>query len=318
MNTAGMAAMRPVGAHGVHSLDHVVLAVPDLSVASRFYEAFGLDVRSRDDELDVLCHGDGHRWLTIRRGPKKRLLELAFGTYSQDFEGLRDAIERIGPPGLEHGSNDAIVFRDPDGLSLRVIVAEKSMPDTKSAPSSAHDSVAEGRFGAPLRSKAPGVRPRRLAHALCFSADVVRATEFYCATLGLGLSDEAGGEIAFLHGVHGSDHHLVGFAKSGGPGLHHTAWDVGSVQEIGLGMLQMARAGYGEGGWGLGRHVLGSNFFHYVRDPWGSYAEYSFDIDYIPAGHQWKAGHLEPEDGFFLWGPSPPSDFALNHEFVGV
>ena len=28
--------------------------------------------------------------------------------------------------------------------------------------------------------------------------------------------------------------------------------------------------------------VLGSNYFHYVRDPWGSFAEYSCDIDYIP------------------------------------
>ena len=39
----------------------------------------------------------------------------------------------------------------------------------------------------------------------------------------------------------------------------------------------MADQGHGKG-WGLGRHVLGSNYFHYVQDPWGRFAEYSCDI----------------------------------------
>ena len=49
-------------------------------------------------------------------------------------------------------------------------------------------------------------------------------------------------------------------------------------------------------GWGLGRHVLGSNFFHYVQDPWGSFSEYSADIDYIPATCDWPAGDHAPEE----------------------
>jgi hypothetical protein len=51
-----------------------------------------------------------------------------------------------------------------------------------------------------------------------------------------------------------------------------------------------------------------------VQDPWGSYAEYSCDIDYIPAAQRWEAGHHAPEDSFFLWGPEPPADFTLNRE----
>jgi hypothetical protein len=60
--------------------------------------------------------------------------------------------------------------------------------------------------------------------------------------------------------------------------------------------------------------VLGSNYFHYVRDPWGSYAEYSSDIDYIPVDHDWKAADHPPEDSFYVWGPVPPQDFAFNYE----
>jgi catechol 2,3-dioxygenase len=73
---------------------------------------------------------------------------------------------------------------------------------------------------------------------------------------------EAGGVIAFLHGIHGSDHHMVAFAKSDGPGSHHRSWDVGSVNDIGVGAAQMADNRF-SAGWGIGRHVLGSNYFHY-------------------------------------------------------
>jgi catechol 2,3-dioxygenase len=75
----------------------------------------------------------------------------------------------------------------------------------------------------------------------------------------------------------------------------------------------MADKGYTKG-WGLGRHVLGSNYFHYVRDPWGSFAEYSCDIDYIPKSQQWVAGNHAPEDSLSLWGPEPPDYFIANHE----
>jgi catechol 2,3-dioxygenase len=59
------------------------------------------------------------------------------------------------------------------------------------------------------------------------------------------------------------------------------------VHHVGLGATQMADRGFASG-WGLGRHVVGSNYFHYIRDPWGSYSEYSCDIDYIPKGCDWQ------------------------------
>ena len=69
-------------------------------------------------------------------------------------------------------------------------------------------------------------------------------------------------------------------------------------------------------GWGFGRHLLGSNYFYYVRDPWMSYAEYSADIDYIPAGADWPAADYDPDDAFNYWGPPAPDKFAHNFELV--
>ena len=110
----------------------------------------------------------------------------------------------------------------------------------------------------------------------------MRSVRFYSEALGLRLSDHSGDIIAFLHGAHASDHHLIAFAKSDGPGLHHSSWDVATFDDVGLGMQQMIDRGH-SARWGVGRHVLGSNYFRYVRDPWGSFAEYSYDIDFIPA-----------------------------------
>jgi hypothetical protein len=77
--------------------------------------------------------------------------------------------------------------------------------------------------------------------------------------------------------------------------------------------MQMAARGHTRG-WGPGRHIIGSNYFWYVQDPWGSFAEFSADIDYVPAGTRWNASDHPPEDAFYLWGPDPPADFVKNYE----
>ncbi|MGZ5840720.1 MAG: VOC family protein, partial [Xanthobacteraceae bacterium] len=244
----------------------------------------------------------------------KKLHYLSFGAFEDDLPRFRDRlsvlhVERLAPPpGFE---SNGLWFHDHNGVLMEIRVAEKSSPNEKSSFTAY--SAPAGVQGTSYCRNAPPTRPRRLAHLALYTADVGRAIGFYRDVLGLRLSDSSEGNVAFMHGPHGSDHHMVAFARSAGPGLHHCSWDVGAVQEIGLGAVQMAGKGYAAG-WGLGRHVLGSNYFHYVRDPWGSYSEYSADMDYIPADHDWQSGDHPGEDSFFLWGPNPPEDFVGNYE----
>ena len=309
-----VAPSRRPNALGVHSLDHFALAVPDLQAASRYYESFGLDVRERGAAIDLYTFGHPHRWGVLTEGPLKALQHVSFGIFADDVDRFhahlqRCQVERLDPPpGVE---SNGFWFRDPDGSLVELKVAEKSSPSAKSH--SGLGDVGPNLRGAPLRGKAAIVQPRRMAHVLLFARDVPKMLAFYQRVLGLRLSDEAGGVIAFLHGVHGSDHHMVAFAKSDGPGFHHCSWDVGTVNDIGTGAAQMADKGF-SAGWGLGRHVLGSNYFHYVRDPWGSYCEYSCDIDYVSAEHDWTGESHEIENSLYLWGPEPPADFTFNYE----
>jgi catechol 2,3-dioxygenase-like lactoylglutathione lyase family enzyme len=308
-----IAATRRQGVLGVHSLDHFSMTVPDLEKAKTFYESFGLDVRPEGRGIALYTHGHPHRWGLISEGARKQLHYLSFGVFEDDLPRFRDHLnvmnlERLPPAGFE---SNGLWFRNQDGLPIEIRVAEKSSPNAKSA--FAVPSVGPALRGAVSRSQAPVTRPRRLAHLAIYTPDVGRAVEFYSKVLGLRLSDASEGNVAFMHGVHGSDHHVIALARSNGPGLHHCSWDVGGVQDVGLGAMQMANKGYIDG-WGMGRHVLGANYFHYVRDPWGSYSEYSADMDYIPADTDWAAADHPGEDSFYLWGPTPPADFVRNYE----
>jgi catechol 2,3-dioxygenase len=307
-----VAPIKDKTAIGVHSLDHFTLAVPDLKPAQRFYRDFGLDVREDGNELALKTFGSDQRWGMIVEGPRKRLHHLTFACYADDLLRLKARAEANGavicpPKGFE---SNGFWLRDPAGVPIEVRVAPKSSPDRKMSGPWA--SSLEGVPGAPTRGKAPVIRPRRLSHVLIFTPDLDRAIDFYTHNLGLCLSDRTDA-VAFMHAIHGSDHHILAFAQSSAAGFHHCSWDMASVDEIGIGAARMADKGYTRG-WGLGRHVLGSNYFHYVQDPWGSFAEYSADIDYIAARQDWPGEYHENEDSLSLWGPQPPDYFIVNHE----
>jgi catechol 2,3-dioxygenase len=277
---------------GVHSLDHVVLAVPDLAPAQRFYSDLGLEVEPADGALALKTPGCEQQWGIVVEDKRKRLHHLSFGCYPDDLAYLQEraeakGIELVDPPkGFER---NGFWCRDPAGVLSEIKVAAKTSPDHKT--SGTWSSTPEGVAGTPVRAKAPVVRPRRLSHVLVFTPDIDRALDFYPGILGLRLSDRSD-KVAFMHAIHGSDHHILAFAQSDGPGLHQCSWDMRGIDDIGLGAMHMAGKGYSKG-WGLGRHVLGSNYFHYVQDPWGSYAEYSCDIDFV-------GRRPPPAGGFFL------------------
>jgi catechol 2,3-dioxygenase len=311
-----IAPSRRPGGLGIHSLDRFHFTVPDLAEARRFYHEFGLDVQTRSNLLATGTYGHSHIWGTIGEGAHKKFGHWSFGAFEDDIDRfaarLREMrIKRLDPP--PGADSNGLWFNDPDGNLIEIKVAAKSSPDEKTRFS--FQPTVAGQRGAPFRSALPRTRPRRLSHVLLFTRDVTKAIEFYTHVLGLRVSDYSGDNVAFLHGIHGSDHHMIAFARSDAPGHHHFSWDVGSVDEIGAGAMHMLDKGYDKG-WGLGRHVLGSNYFHYVRDPWGSYSEYSADIDYVPVTCDWEGGDQPAEDAFYAWGPNVPEDFVHNYEIV--
>ena len=301
----------------VHSINKFAFSVPDVAIASNFYRSFGLDVREENDRIDIYTFGHQHCWGTVYKGgDRKKLQYISYGIYAEDEPEFKEKINKlgIGISGHVMGGSEGIWFSNPDGVATQLLIAPKISPSKKTTPDSALPPEL-GKGAAPSRSKVHKVQPRYLSHVLLFTPDVLRMVEFFNNVLGLKVADYSADIIAFTYTPHGSDHHLVALAKSNGPGLHHTSWDVGSLNDVGVGSEQMRNAG-SKKGWGVGRHVIGSNYFYSVEDPWGSFAEYSFDIDYVPAGFEWPAADHVPEDSLYVWGPQLPENFISNTEIV--
>lgn len=298
---------------GVHSIGEFLMTVPSLKDAQAFYSAFGLDVSEEPGCIALRTDGNPHVWGRLREGKAKKFEQLTLHCFEDDLAALTGHIEAQGvallptPNGAAPGG---LWMRSPDGMLVQVRAGAKTTLDA-----AAHQSPplpVDGTPCAPYRRDTQAVRPTRLSHIALTTSSVPVQTDFYTRVLGLRLSDHSGEGVAFLHAPHGSDHHLVALAMSGGPGLHHLSWDVPTVDHIGLGAMSMAAAGYKDG-WGVGRHVLGSNYFYYAQDPWGSFCEYSATIDYIPASANWEGKNHPPEDSFYLWGPDvPPAMFAYS------
>ncbi|HSC00522.1 MAG TPA: metapyrocatechase, partial [Burkholderiaceae bacterium] len=206
-DTASASTRRP-GVLGVHSLDRFVFTVPELDAAEAFYRAFGLDVRRQGQRLDLHTFGHPHCWGSVfAAGGAKKLQYLSLGIYADDVAAFRERVQRLGLGTEPHplADREGIWLRNPDGVSMQLVVADKSSPSRKSQPT-VLPVVPPGAGAAPGRSRVKPVRPRRLSHVLLFTPDVLRMVAFCRDALGLRLSDHSGDGIAFVHGVHGSDH----------------------------------------------------------------------------------------------------------------
>ena len=303
----------------IRSLLHVGLFVPDLEVGKSFYQLFGLQARVSGDDVILRCEGQDLDQIRLMKGPQKKLAYTALGTNDVGMTVLKENLQREGvalatsPFGLDEG----IWFQDPHGDWLNVQVAEPPVSRLPFGP----EINAPGRVrrigirACDPSSRQKKARPRRLGHMIKFTPDVDRSVDFYSRVLGLKVSDRALDILAFLRGSAGGDHHMLAFAKSSHTGLHHLSFEVTDFDEIAIGAQTLIRAGYKDA-FGPGRHVGGSNYFHYIRDPWNSLIEYFWDIDVIPEDDRdWVPLNVAPEEVTAVWAAyPPPPEFVMNFE----
>ncbi|MDM0059361.1 VOC family protein [Variovorax fucosicus] len=303
----------------IRSLLQVGMTVPELEVGRAFYELFGLEAQVSGDDLVFRCEGSAQELLRLMPGARKKLSYVSLGTNAAGMASLVANLERHGVAIAESpfGPMAGIWFRDPHGDWLNVQVAEP-LPSNAQVPAEINAPGRYRRIGTRAcdpSSQQKRARPRRMGHLIKFSPDVNRSVAFYTEVLGMKVSDRAGDVLAFLRGSAGGDHHIVAFAQSTHTGLHHLSFEVADIDEIEVGAQTLLRAGYKDG-FGLGRHVGGSNYFHYIRDPWNSLVEYFWDIDVIPEDDSgWEAMNVTPQELTAVWATTPPPpEFPMNFE----
>ena len=297
----------------------LTLEVPTLEPGVRFYTDAGLVGDAEDGVAQLRCPDQDRPSIVLIAGyPRKRLHHISLR--ADDLDGVAAAVPGEGgrivaaPKGFE---DNGLWVEDPNGMLIHL--SERSADPELSASETLFEINAPGRLVRKRRSAMlpqgayPPARPLRLGHILVFSPDVLKSVSFVTNALGMGLADRAEDVIAFTCARKDSDHHVVAFAKSPGVGFHHASFQVHDPDEVGRGgRALLARSRRGD--WGFGRHTIGSNFFHYIQDPWGSWFEYYSDMDHIDDYRLWTPTNYGMEDSLASWGPEVPKDFVHNYE----
>lgn len=295
----------------------VALEVPDIQVGVDFYADAGLVPEVEAGRARFSCPGQERACIELVAGDAKRLHHIQLRC--DDLGQVRDAALAHGGHVIDAPSpfsGEGLWLTDPHGMRLHLVERPEG-PAEQSEPLFSINSpghVVRTRRSAILPKAAyPAVRPRKLGHTLVFTPDVERSISFFVDALGMGLADRSQDVIAFLCCRKNSDHHVVAFAKSQAVGFHHVSFLVGDPDEVGrAGALLRDLSGRGD--WGFGRHTIGSNFFHYIQDPWGSWFEYYVDMDYIDDHSLWTPTNYDLGDSLASWGPAVPHDFVKNYE----
>jgi catechol 2,3-dioxygenase-like lactoylglutathione lyase family enzyme len=296
----------------ITGLHHYALEVPDLEMAEGFLQDFGLETGEKDGSLVAMCPGRDQEQVQLLQAPAKRLHHVSFTVAPGSIDTIREALDRVGVKEIEPpaGATEAgLRIRDPDGTAVQLLDEVQAQPRPAEEVLVNIGGTRQRINVAQWTKATTDVLPRRLGHSLLFTAQPKRMTEFYTRVLGLRLSDTIHGDLVTFLNAGPGDHHIFGFISSTHRGFHHASFEVPSIDAIAVGADRMRAMGH-DAGWGLGRHTIGSNFFHYNPDPWGSWIEWFSDIDQID--DCWVAGDWDVPP--HLWGAPPPQSFLTNHE----
>jgi catechol 2,3-dioxygenase-like lactoylglutathione lyase family enzyme len=289
----------------LHRLAWITIGVPSPEPVRSFYRDLGL-VETSAGRFET---ADGGEQLRIETAPRRSLLALGVGV--DDPDDLARAASALAKLGVAaERAERSLEAREPvTGIRVRLAIE----PRLDQKPPAALPINVPGR--APrVDARSPAVlpalsaRPRRLSHVVVGSTDAPASRRFFVLGLGFRVSDEVPAlGAAFLRCSR--DHHNLLVQPAPVGFLHHTAWEMDDVDAVGRAAAAMLAADPARHVWGLGRHGIGSNYFWYLRDPAGNFAEYSSDLDVIADDEAWKVASSTSAHPLAAWGPPVPPAF---------
>jgi len=301
----------------LHRLNQITVGVPDVAATAKYYTEFGLAPSVPDGGTVLLATTDGGEQLRLIPSKHRRLAELRIGADDpDDIERIVASLAKLDIPAQSSGTH--VCAQDP-GTQVSVIVeitGRIAQTPTPVPPYNGPADPARPNSRAPGTTRLDPVRPRKLGHIVLGSVDQERSQQFFGTGLGFKATDVVPGLASFMRCS--TDHHNVLIQQAPVAFLHHTAWEVDDVDEVGRGATAMLTGHPDRHVWGLGRHHVGSNFFWYLRDPAGNFPEYYSDLDCIVDDALWQPRVWEAANSLFTWGPPLPPSFIEPEDLAGL
>ncbi len=289
----------------LHRLTSITLGVPDVAASSAFFTDFGLTATGEGR----LATRDGGDQLELVTSAHRRLHRLGVGASDRDdLDRIARRVDAVGLGSVVESTPDRLVVAEPvTGLLVEVTVAAPY-----DAPEIGHTFNRPGsteRHDVPADSvlTAEPVHPSNLTHVVYGTPDQPTTLRFFTDVLGFEISDQIPGIIAFTRCSEVHHNFAIQTAPVAFP--HHIAFEVDDIDDVVRGGQHMVDGDPDRQMWGVGRHAIGSNWFWYLRDPSGTFVEYTSDIDRISAQDLYRPKDWQGHEFLYSFGPPPPGEF---------
>jgi catechol-2,3-dioxygenase len=277
----------------IDALGHLAIRVRDIDAAVRdAVEVMGMREVQRDGDGVYLRVGAEHHSLQYIAAEEDGLDHLGF--LAAGPEGLAEVRSRVAAEGLpivsegplDDGVADGFAFTGPDGMTFEV-----------------YTGMEQGQ----LPYWPSGVRPARLGHVTLHPTDPPATAAFLQRVLGFRVSDTVGADGFFLRC--NSEHHAIGLFRGRGT-LHHHAWEVQSLAELGR-LADLLGQHRRRPLWGPIRHGVGENIAVYFLEPAGSVVEYYADMEHIYDEASFVPRAHDADDSWWwsVWAEQRPDGF---------
>ena len=293
----------------LHRLLGFTTAVPDPEALATFFGELGL----AGSPTSGFEGSDGGSAVVVDEGDFRRLVRIEFGCAEPEDVAhvARRLLDGGATPSLSEEEVRVVDAASRVELVVRVVgMVPAATPSSLVVPNSPGATVRPDRR-APAVFAGPRA-PRRLGHLVLGTPDLRGTRDLLVQGLGLKVSDELDGIIAFLRCS--PDHHNVALVESPVPLLQHYSWECDDIDHVGHSATSLLRPDPNRHTWGLGRHFAGSNFYWYLRDPAGSFLELYSDLDQILDDEAWERRGRTPFDLEHVansWGPNLPLEFIV-------
>ena len=296
---------------GLHRLTSITLGVPDVVASAAFFRDFGLsDQASSTQGSTQLATRDGGEQVELVAAPTRRLIRLGVGAqHGDDLARIADRAASSPYAEIIDSTADLLALREAaTGLRVEVTVASPYAP-----PPAAHTFNRPGadpeRIDVPAASvlAAEPVQPSNLTHVVYGTPDQPATLAFFTDVIGFEISDQVPGIIAFTRC--GPVHHNLAVQAAPVAYPHHIAFEVDDIDDVVRGGQAMVDTDPDRHMWGVGRHAIGSNWFWYLREPGGTFVEYTADIDRISEQDKYTPKDWQGHEFLYSFGPPPPSEF---------
>lgn len=292
----------------------IELSVKNPDDLGSFWERHGLR-RSADG-----VYGTDERptVITIKEGDHRHLSAMHFSCAGEsDIADIAKRLEGLGV--ASRTTSTTLECTDPVlGHAIRIEVGAPA-PIKAATPRSGNRPGERTRFNSRAASLTPNRRPpRRLGHVVLASPRIEQSTAFYFDGLGFRLTDQFAGANATFGRVE-TDHHNLLIHRARVGYLNHYALEVDDFDAIGENGAAVVADNPDSHIIGVGRHLLGSNLFWYLRDPSGNMFEFFADMDHINDDEHW-AKNVSRTDWGAPHAPAPVEAWGdhPNEAFVSV